>query len=238
MAMAIAKGIAPSADVPQLLANCIADMKAHYRGHYAAGHITHQLVYDAYSDHGLVETCFDMMNATGYPSFAWQLQSGNRTIPEGPTLPDALPAKASAYQDECQEPARWFTQTLSGIAPDRMEPGFKHILLCPKIPSRLPSASLITTTPYGALESSWKQDSGVVTWTVRIPANSYATAVIPASSLTEVKAGGRPLATAPGCKIQRLIADGVECRLGSGNYTFQFPAPANQPSRLGDGVVR
>lgn len=234
MAMAISTGIAPESDIPALLENCIADMKAHYRGHHAAGHITHQLLYDVFSEHGMIETCYDMMNATSFPSFAYQLQSGNRTIPEGPAWKDHFPAFASAYQNECQEPARWFTQTLCGVSPDRAEPGFKHILLRPKIPSLLPSASMVTTTPYGELESSWKQSSGNVTWTVRIPVNSYATAWIPANSAEAIQEDGKPLATATGCNIIGLQTDGIECRLGSGTYTFQFSAPANASSRLNE----
>ena len=234
MALAIANHIAPTADIPRIVDNCIADMSKHYNGHYAAGHITHPLLYDVYSDHGQIETCYDMMNATGYPSFTWMLQSGNKTIPEGPTLAEELPAKASAYQNECQEPARWFTQTLCGVSPDRKEPAFKHILLRPRIPAKLPSASLVTTTAYGALESSWTQSSGTVTWTVRIPANSYATAWIPAKSAAEVEESGRSLTAAPGCAVQGQGTAGVECRLGSGNYTFKFPAPVNEPSRLSE----
>ena len=232
MAMAIAKGIAPEADVPALLDNCIADMKTHYNGHHAAGHITHQLLYDVYSGHGMVETCYDMMNATNFPSFAWMLQSGNRTIPEGPTWVDQLPAKSSAYQNECQEPARWFTQTLCGISPDRAEPGFKHILLRPHFPSRLQSAELVTTTPYGKTESRWSQNDGIVTWNVCVPPNSYATAWIPAGTEQQIKEKGQPLTTSSGCKVEGIFAEGVRCRLGSGVYQFSFPAPTNEPSRL------
>jgi alpha-L-rhamnosidase len=161
------------------------------------------------------------------------LQSGHRTIPEGPTWIDKLPAAASACQNECQEPARWFTQTRAGVSPDRAEPGFKHVLLRPRIPSRLPSASLVTTTPYGKLESSWKQQDGKVKWTVRIPANSHATAWIPASDATAIRESGGPLAEARGCRIVDQGVGEVMCRLASGNYTFEFPLPINQPSRLG-----
>ncbi len=234
MAMAVAKDIAPEKDVPGLIDNCIADMKKHYNGHYAAGHITHQLLYDVYSDHGLVETCYDMMNATGYPSFAWMLQSGNKTIPEGPTLPDQLPSKSSAYQNECQEPARWFTQTLCGVSPDRAEPGFKHILLRPHFPSKLKSADLVTTTPYGQVESGWSQTDGVIMWIVRIPPNCFATAWIPAKNEQQVKESGQPLGTSVGCQIEGVSAEGVRCRLGSGMYQFSFPAPEYEPSRLSE----
>ncbi|MFZ5831197.1 MAG: family 78 glycoside hydrolase catalytic domain [Planctomycetota bacterium] len=234
MALAIATGVAPQQDIPAILDNCIADMREHYRGHHAAGHITHQLLYDVYSDHGMIETCYDMMNATGFPSFAYQLQSGNRTIPEGPAWTDRFPAFASACQNECQEPARWFTETLCGVSPDPAEPGFKHILLRPRIPTRLPSASLTTKTPYGELESSWKQESGNVVWTVRIPANSHATAYIPAESAEFVEESGRPLTVAVGCTVTGADAEGVQCRLGSGRYRFSFPAPVNAPSRLSE----
>lgn len=234
MAIAISTGVAPEKDVPAILENCLADMKTHYHSHHAAGHITHQLLYDVFSDHGLIETCYDMMNATHFPSFTWQLQSGNRTIPEGPAWTDKFPAFASAYQNECQEPARWFTQTLCGISPDRAAPAFKRILLRPKIPARLPSASLTTTTAYGEVASSWKQADGKVTWLVRIPPNSYATAVIPTASAADVLENGKLLTSVSGCKIQSQLPDGVECQLGSGAYTFEFPAPKNEPSRLSE----
>lgn len=232
MAMAIAHDIAPAADVPALLDNCVADMKKHYNSHPATGHITHQILYDVFSDHGLIETCYDMMNATNYPSFTWMLQSGNRTIPEGPTLPESLPAKASACQNECQEPARWFTQTLCGISPDRADPGFKHINLRPRFPSKLPAAALTTSTPYGPVESSWSRKDDTITWTVRIPANSYATALFPVENAGLVKDGEVALAKAAGCKVHQTTASGVECGLGSGNYQFTFPAPVYEPSRL------
>jgi len=235
MATAIAKGVAPQEDIPEILDNCIADMKKHYNGHYAAGHITHPILYDIYSDHGMIETCYDMMNDPDFPGFAWMLQSGNKTIPEGPAAPHVLPALNSACQNECQNPARWFTETVCGVSPDLMEPAFKHVLLRPRIPSRLPSASLVTTTPYGELESSWTQRSGTVSWTVRIPANSYATAWIPAKSTGLIRESGQPLTAAAGCEIQGHGTNGVECRLGSGSYTFEFPTPDNELSQ--DGAI-
>lgn len=232
MAMAITQGIAPEADVPAILQQCIADMKQHYSGHYAAGHITHQLLYDAYSDHGLIETCYDMMNSTTYPSFAWMLQSGNRTVPEGPSTIPWLPAKASAYQNECQEPARWFTETLCGITPSREAPGFKHVVLRPRIPARLASASLVTMTPYGRLESGWTQEPNRVTWTVVIPANSTATAFIPTQKPAGVAESGRPLSASTGCIVHHTTANALECELAAGRYTFEFVPPANLPSQL------
>lgn len=234
MAMAIAKGIAPQEDIPELFENCVADMKIHYNSHAATGHITHQLLYDVFSDHGLIESCYDMMNAAGFPSFAWMLQSGNRTIPEGPTWQDALPAKASAYQNECQEPARWFTQTLCGVSPNMARPGYKHVFLRPRIPLRLPSASLVTRTSYGTLESSWKQANGTVTWKVRIPANTQATVWIPVRSASVVQESGKSLTVAAGCRVIGSGIGGLECQLGSGVYSFRFPAPKNEPSRLGE----
>ena len=232
MALAISTGVAPEADVPDLISNCIKDMKEKYRSHHAAGHITHQLLYDVYSDNGLIETCYDMMNSSSYPGFKWILaQSGSHTISEGPTMPEYLPSQHSVCQNECQEPARWFTETLCGISPDINEPAFKHIWLRPKFPSRLPAAQLTTHTAYGYLESSWQQKDGMITWKVSIPANSYATAWIPAA-IQMIKAGNLTLDKTKGCLILAKNANEVKCRLSSGEYTFVFPMPQNKPSLL------
>lgn len=232
MAMAIAKGIAPEEDISAILDHCIEDMKTHYNGHYAAGHITHQLLYDVYSEHGLIETCYDMMTSTAFPSFHWMLQSGHKTIPEGPSLPEYLPARFSACQNECQEPARWFSQSLCGVSPDRAAPAFKHIHLRPHFPAKLSSASLVTTTAYGELESRWTRHGEQIVWTVVIPANSYATAILPVATPELVKEANVVLSDAPGCTQLHVVDQGVQFRLGSGSYRFTFPAPVYAASKL------
>lgn len=234
MAMAVAKGVAPQKDVDQLVENIILDMKMHYNNHPSTGHITAQILYDVLVDHGMIETTYDMMNATGFPSFTWMLQSGNKVIPEGPTEPEYLPARYSAYQNEMQEPARWFTESLCGIKFDPEQPGFKHFTLTPHFPSRLPFAKLKTTTPYGEAESSWVQADGKITWTVKIPANSSATATIPISSATQLTESGQPISTVKACKALGQSKKGMNYELGSGTYVFKFPAPKNLPSRLSE----
>ncbi len=100
MALAIKNGIAPTEDIPAILANYIENMKQKYNSHHAAGIITHVVLYEVYSENGLIETCYDMMNATSYPSFRWVLaQSGSKTITEGPTSPEYLPSRASVAQN-------------------------------------------------------------------------------------------------------------------------------------------
>lgn len=232
MALAITCDIAPKDDVPMIVLNCIKDMKEKYNNHHAAGHITHQLLYDVYSNNGLIETCYDMMNANSYPSFKWILaQSGSHTISEGPTSEDMLPSKTTVAQNECQEPARWFTQTLCGISPDFNEPAFKHIFLQPQFPKKLPSASLKTITAYGKLESSWVQKNNTINWKVVIPANSYATAILPVA-FDNLKENNALLEKIEGCKILNKNGASVQFVLGSGTYNFTFPSPQNKPSLL------
>lgn len=234
MAMAVAKGVAPEEDVAAIVENCILDMKKHYNNHPSTGHITHQVLYDVLVDNGLIETTYDMMNATSFPSFTWMLQSGNKIVPEGPTEPEYLPARYSASQNEMQEPARWFTESLCGIKFDSEQPGFKHFFLKPHFPARLPFATLKTATPYGQMESSWTQESGTITWTVKIPANSSATATFPVKNIEQLKESGKSITASIGCKVIGETKKGWECVLSSGLYVFKFPAPINLPSRLSE----
>jgi alpha-L-rhamnosidase len=231
MAMAVAKKIAPHEDVPEIIENCIKDMNIHYKGHPAAGHITHQLLYDVFADNNMTETCYAMMNATGFPSFDWMLQSGNKTIPEGPTMPERLPSKSSAYQNECQEPARWFTQSVCGVVPDRKNAGFKHYYLKPQFPSALPSAQLLSKTPYGKLESSWTKDDKTINWTVEIPANSSATITL-AAETKAIMIERLELAEIPGIKNIKTDSGNTQFQLGSGKYNMTFPAPENPENKL------
>lgn len=158
-------------------------------------------------------------------------QSGSKTISEGPTNVNELPSKTTVAQNECQEPARWFTQTLCGISPDFDQPAFKHVLLKPKFPAQLPSASLNTTTAYGELESSWIQKNQQISWKVIIPANSYATVWLPVNA-SKIKEGKLSLDKAKGCEIIEKEVEQVKFKLTSGAYNFSFSSPKNKLSML------
>jgi len=83
-------------------------------------------------------------------------------------------------------------------------------------------------------ESIWKQDNGKVMWSVRIPAKSCATALLPAKSSAAVRVGRLPLKVIPGCQVGKVYPNNVECCLESGDYKLQFPAPVNVASRLSE----
>lgn len=82
------------------------------------------------------------------------------------------------------------------------------------------------------MESRWKRDGQAMIWHVTIPANSYATAVIPVPKAELIKDGDIALAKAPGCTVLKASDNGVEFRLGSGTYQFSFPAPTYAASKL------
>lgn len=74
---------------------------------------------------------------------------------------------------------------------------------------------------HGRIVSEWRRSDGRFVWTVTIPANSTATAHIPAKAVEDVREGGQALIKARGVKFLKLESGRVICEVQSGTYRFE-----------------
>jgi len=220
--LGVASGVAPDADW-QAMADNMADIMAHdYHGHIVCG--PQEVIRNLHvlSDHGYVDLAADWMRSTNPPSYGYMLSYGTKTIWEGFSDPTRSLVN-STVQNEFQTGANWLQDTLCGVRPDIAGPGMKHFFLEPKIPSKVASAGTEFESPYGQVKSSWSQKDGVVTWEVRVPANSTATAEFPANCpLAKVTESGQPLGAAAGVSVANG-AGAAKVNLAAGSYRFEFP---------------
>jgi len=73
-----------------------------------------------------------------------------------------------------------------GIQRDEDNPGYKHIILQPKVGGELTFAKGYFDTPYGKISSGWEKNAGGYIYRVTIPANTTASLVLDAPALANV----------------------------------------------------
>lgn len=170
---------------------------------------------NALSDHGRAEDAWKMFTKVKSPSFATMWNMWDAT-----TLWEVLPTTDSEQSstDSKNHPMQagydsWFYESVAGIRPDPLEPGFKHIIFCPQECEYLDWAETVIETGYGRVSIHWEKKNGVLTYSVEIPPNTTGTVELPAHAVVTVNQ--KPFELAEG-----------ECRLGSGKYTIQIqPKP-------------
>lgn len=120
----------------------------------------------------------------------------------------------------------WMFHSLAGIDTDG--PGFRRLLLRPGPPT---AGSNPDQTPidwvkaeyrsiHGRIASAWKRDGGQFEWQVTVPANTRATAWLPASAVEGITEGNKPLDQAAGVKFLRMEKGKAVIELDSGSYAF------------------
>jgi hypothetical protein len=114
----------------------------------------------------------------------------------------------------------WFYQGLAGICPDPEQPGFKHAILMPQIPTGLTNVRAEYNSVYGKIASEWRVDEDSFHWRVAIPANTRATVHVPCDGTGPVTEGGLPVDKLQELSLRRKIPGWAVFEIGSGEYNF------------------
>jgi alpha-L-rhamnosidase len=114
----------------------------------------------------------------------------------------------------------WMFEYIGGIQPDLAQPGFKHIIMNPRIPAGLTFARAEHHCPYGPIISDWKLDGSTFIWNITVPANTTATLYVPAASAANVTESGQPAHKTDGVKFLSMENDRAIFEIGSGSYKF------------------
>ncbi|MBO4551320.1 MAG: hypothetical protein J5733_11370, partial [Bacteroidaceae bacterium] len=126
--------------------------------------------------------------------------------------------------------AEWMFRYMAGIAPDEMQPGFKHFLLQPNPDTRSMlryNQKRITFTDadfasdYGSIKAEWQSNgSKELTYRVTIPANTTATLRLPISDGLYIYESGKVAEDAEGVTYIETADGFATFEVGSGSYVF------------------
>jgi alpha-L-rhamnosidase len=116
----------------------------------------------------------------------------------------------------------WMYENIAGIR--AAEPGFKKVILHPRLGGGLTFARGEYKSIHGMIKSHWRIEGDALNWDISIPPNVTAEAFIPAGSGSSITESDSPLEQAPDVKFLRQTADAVVVELQSGEYRFKVTA--------------
>lgn len=180
-----------------------------------AGDIGHRYLLRALADAGRSDVIFNLHSQTNKPGYGYILNLGATALTEGW---DGSSSQSHFMLGHIME---WFYHDLAGIQPGA--PGFKHIIIKPKIVGDLTWAKASYNSVRGPIASAWKRTAGKVTFDITIPINTTATIFLPAKSASEVREGKEAATAAHGVKRLRQENGRAVFEVQSGKYQFTVP---------------
>ena len=164
---------------------------------------------------GHAELAYAIANQEDEPSWWGMIKNGRTTIPEfwnGDGVQNII-----SLGGPC---AVWFYDVLAGIRPDPAGPGFKKIILKPKVVGDLTWVKGEYNSIHGKIVSDWIIEQGKFKWNITIPANTTATVHVPAKNVADVTESGNPAEKADNVKFLRTEDGSAVFAVGSGSYRF------------------
>lgn len=223
--LALAFKMVPSdaeASVAKSLYNYVFDT---HKGHITTGIFGSRYIYETLSKYGYSEAVHTMLNNKDFPGFGYLFSLGATTFWENWGEVKFENTLKPADERSRNHPFQggfdaWFYNGLGGINPDPDNPGFKHIVLKPDIIRTIESCFTQYSSIHGLIKSEWLNTGNSITWKVSVPANTTATAYIPADNKDLISESGVPVTEAEGTEFLRMEKGRTIFELGSGDYEF------------------
>lgn len=214
-------GLVPDGHRQRVAENLAANILTKEKCHIGTGMIGCQWIMRALSDNGRADVAYKLATQTSYPSWGYMLANGATTIWELWNGNHGDPAMNSGnHVMQIGDLCTWLHEYVAGIAPDESRPGFKHIVMNPRVIGELTSARASHKSMYGTIVSDWKVDGSLFAWSVEVPVNTTATVYVPALDVKSVTEGGKSAEAAEGVRFLRMEGDRAVFEVGSGRYSF------------------
>lgn len=198
------------------LARIISDIRQHGNA-ITSGDIGFSYLLRTLQREGMSDVIFDMNSQSDKPGYGYQLKQGATSLTE------SWSALKTASHNHCMlgHLMEWFYGGLGGIRPDEEGVAFKSFVVCPEPVGNIEYADVEFTSPYGKIVNSWKIMKNDFVDRLTVPVGTRARVYIPATGLSEITEGGRPITgngwiRVIGCHGGRTILE-----VGSGKYDFR-----------------
>lgn len=219
-AMPLAIGLVPARHRAAVLANLVADIRAHGH-HVTAGDIGYLYVILALMRGGRSDVLLEVLTQTTAPSYGYQLARGATALTE---TWNANPDNSQNHFMLGQAEA-WLYGGLAGLRIDMHRPADERIRIEPQPVGGVSHAQAHYRAVFGEVAVRWEKVSNEarLRLQVTVPAGMLATVAVPCSDPGEVSEGGRPLSSAFGVLHVRRSAARTLVTVGSGHYRFEAP---------------
>lgn len=204
-------GLAETSERSGLVTKILEDLQRR-NGHFDVGVLGTKYLIDALTQAQRADIAYQLVNQTGYPSWAHLLDGGRTTLSEFWDLHGSHNHVMLGSIDA------WFYTTLAGIQPDEDRPGFRQVRLKPFIPASLGFVQARVQTVQGSIEVEWRKVDRKLNFQVSLPPNSSGSLHLPTSAPKRVK-------TQPSLKLVGIDAGAAVYEFGSGTYRFIAELP-------------
>jgi alpha-L-rhamnosidase len=217
--------LVPESLRPAIVAALIKDIEVTRAMHMSTGFVGTPYITQLLTDIGRLDLAYTLLLQKTFPSWLYSVLHGATTIWErwdGWTEENGFqdPGMNSFNHYAYGAVGTWMYENIAGIRTNPRYPGFKHIILQPKIGGGLSYARGEYQSPYGLIQSHWRIDDDTFTWEVTLPPNTTADAYIPTDMQSQILEGTAPIEESPGVVFIRQTHESAVYKLVAGNYLF------------------
>ncbi len=217
----LAFGLVPDESRPRAIQNLVDDIMVQHQGYSTVGLVGMQWLMEVLTETGHADVALTIATRANRPSWGYMIAQGATTIWERYDMNTRDPGMNSeALLIQTGDVVTWLYQALAGINYDPEHPGFKNIVMHPRVVAGLTSAKGTLDSPQGMISSSWQTQGGEFNWKIVVPPNATATVYLPSKDSASIRESGKPAAQSNGVKFLRVEGDAAVYEIGSGSYTF------------------
>jgi len=217
----LAFGMVPKQYRSAVVANLVDDVMNKHNGHTSVGLIGTQWQMQVLTNIGHPEVAYSIATRTERPSWGYMISKGATTSWERwdtDTQDGGMNGESQKILSGNFE--AWCYQALAGINYDPEEPGFKHVVVRPRILGNLEWVDASHRSMYGKIQSRWRREQDRISLRISVPPNTRATVYVPSDDPAGVREGESPAEKSDGVRLLRVEPDAVVFAVGSGDYTF------------------
>lgn len=206
--------MAPAALEPLLVDKLVKDIESR-NWHLSTGFLGTPFLLFTLADHGRSDVAYRLLLNETYPSWGYMLSKGATTWWERWNGDTGDPAMNSYNHYAFGSVIAWVYRYAAGIDTSTNTPGFKEIIVHPRLDARMTSARAEYESVYGKIVSDWNgTPTGPFSLKVTIPANTSAKVFLPAIAGAHVTQNGSAV------DAQQESGSYV-IQIGSGSYNFE-----------------
>jgi alpha-L-rhamnosidase len=229
-AMALALDLLDASLIPCAARKLAANVEQH--GHLTTGFLGAGYLLPALADHGFASVAYDLLLATGYPSWGYQIRHGATTMWErwdGWTEEHGFqdPGMNSFNHYAFGVVGEWLYSRAAGVDADPEYPGYRHVRVAPLPTPRLEWVEAVYEAAPGRVEVSWRWEGPNWHLTVELPPGTRGTVAVPTRPDAAVLESGAPIRVGEGIEGISPGAGGIQIIIGSGRYAFVSPGLGN-----------
>jgi alpha-L-rhamnosidase len=193
--------------------------------HLSTGFLGTPYICHVLSDNGFTDVAYDLLLQESYPSWLYPVKMGATTIWErwdGEKTDSTFQNQSMNSFNHYAYGAigDWMYRVSAGI--ETKGPGYKHLVLQPHPSKKLTYSKASFESLYGTVASGWERKGTKMIVSVKVPANTVATIILPVNSASKITENNKSISGNKNFTGIRTVDNKLLVESGSGEYIFEY----------------